>query len=132
MVWKKDSDRLSSFLLEVCCGENSRLSNTFKEKGGEAIRIFLPDHDTSKKVTAKALIQTIEELQSEKFEVKIWVSIPCSPWCSWQRVNAKTVPGFEEKLKELREASLTLVENVKELIEETKCESYFEWPKNND
>ena len=88
--------KIKSVLVEVCCGENSKLSNTFKEKGGEAIRIFLPQHDMSKRVTLKALTQTIEELQSEKFNVKIWVSIPCSPWCSWQRVNAKTVPGFEE------------------------------------
>ena len=79
-----------------------------------------------------ALKLTIEDLKQENFEVEIWISIPCSPWCSWQRVNLKTVPNFEERLNEMRDESLILVDNVKELVEDTKCESYFEWPKNND
>jgi hypothetical protein len=80
----------------------------------------------------KALELTIADLKQENFEVKIWVSIPRSPWCSWKSVNLKTVPNFEERLKEMRDESLILVDNVKEVIESTKCESYFEWPKNND
>ena len=32
----------------------------------------------------------------------------------------------------MRDESLILVDNVKEVIEDTKCEAYFEWPKNND
>ena len=32
----------------------------------------------------------------------------------------------------MRDETLNLVDNVKELVEDTKCESYFEWPKNND
>jgi len=80
----------------------------------------------------KALKLTVEDLQQENFDVKIWISIPCSPWCSWQRINMKIVPNFEERLKEMRDESLKLVDNVKELVEDTKCESYFEWPKNND
>ena len=75
---------------------------------------------------------TIESLQEEKFEAKIWISIPCSPRCSWQRVSLKTAPNFEERLKEMRDESLRLVDKVKEMINDTKCESYFEWPKKND
>jgi hypothetical protein len=41
----------------------------------------------------------------------------------------KIIPNFEERLNEMREESLNLVDNVKELVEDTKCESYFEWPK---
>ena len=63
--------QIKKILIEVCCGENSRLTSNFKEKGGEAIRIFLPHHDMSKDYTMKALKMTIEELQQEDFEVKI-------------------------------------------------------------
>jgi predicted adenine nucleotide alpha hydrolase (AANH) superfamily ATPase len=133
-VKDREHAKIKKVLIEVCCGETSKLSSAFKEKGGEAIRIYLPNHNMLKRHTIKALKLTIEDLKQEDFEVKIWISIPCSPWCSWQRVNLKTVPNFEERLKEMRDESLILVGigNVKELVEESKCESYFEWPKNND
>ena len=75
---------------------------------------------------------TTKSLQEEKFELKIWISVPCSPWCSWQRVNLKTAPNFEERLKGMGDESLILVDNVIEVLNDTKCESYFEWPKKND
>ena len=62
------------------------------------MRIYLPNHNMMKRYTVRALKLTIEDLKQEGFEVKIWVSIPRSPWCSWQRVNLKTVPNFEERL----------------------------------
>ena len=131
-VKDRENATVKKILIEVCCGEASKLSSTFKDKGGEAIRIYLPNHNMLKRYTLMALKLTIEDLKQENFEVKIWISIPCSPWCSWQRVNLETVPNFEENLNEMRDESLTLFDNVKELIEDTKCESYFEWPKNND
>ena len=107
---------VKKILIEVCCGENNKLSSTFKDKGGEAIRIHLPDHNMLKRYTTKALKLTIEDLKQEGFEVQIWVSIPCSPWCSWQRVNLKTVPNFKERLKEMRDELHILVDNVKEVM----------------
>jgi hypothetical protein len=99
-VKNRKSASIKKILVEVCCGENSKLTTAFKEKGGEGIRIYLPYHDMQKRYTIKGLKLTIEDLKQEGFEVKLWVSIPCSPWCSWQRVNLKTVPNFEERLKE--------------------------------
>ena len=131
-VKDREKATVKKILIEVCCGDTSKLSSTFKDKGGEAIRIYLPNNDMLKRYTLKALKLTVEDLKQENFEVKIWISIQCSPWCSWQRVNLKTVPNFDERLKEMRDESLILVDHVKELIEDTKCESYFEWPKNND
>ena len=39
---------------------------------------------------------------------------------------------LEDRLRERRDESLLLVDKVTQLVEETKCESYFEWPKKND
>ena len=47
-------------------------------------------------------------------------------------MNLRKLPNFEERDKEMRDGSLTLVENVKEVVEDTRCESYFEWPRKND
>ena len=115
-VKDREEATVKKTLIEVCCGEHSKLSSTSKDKGDEAIRIYLPNHDMLKRYTAKALKLTIEDLKQENFEVKIWVSIPCSPWCSWQRVNLKTVPNFEERFNEMRDESLILVDNVKDSL----------------
>ena len=70
-------------LFEVCCGEKSKLASHFKEQGGEAIRLFFPTHDVSKDWTIEAAKIAIENLKEEGFEVKLWISVPCSPWCAW-------------------------------------------------
>ena len=67
-------------LFEVCCGEYSKLASHFKEKGGEAIRLFLPKHDVSKDWTIEAAKRVIGSLKEEGFEVKLWISVPRSPW----------------------------------------------------
>jgi hypothetical protein len=42
------------------------------------------------------------------------------------------IEGFKETLESKRSESLVLVDGVKRVIEATKVEGYFEWPKNND
>ena len=78
---------IKTVLFEVCCAENSRLTSQFKERGGEGIRLYLPKHDVVKDYTTEAAKRATKILQDEGFTVKIWISIPRSPWCSWQRVN---------------------------------------------
>ena len=76
-VKDREEATVKKTLIEVCCGEASKLSSTFKDKGGEAIRIYLPSHDMRKRYTLKALKLTIEDLKQENFKVKLWISIPC-------------------------------------------------------
>ena len=119
-------------LIEVCCGENSKLAAEFKEQGGEAIRLYLPKHDVSKDHTIEGLKRAIDTLTQEGFEVKIWISVPRYPWSSWRRSNLKKIPNFEEKLKMKREEPLVLIRGTTMLVEETKCEPDFGWPEKND
>ena len=70
-VKDREHATVKKVLIEVCCGEASKLSSTFKEKGGEAIRIYLPNHNMLKRYTLMALKLTIEDLKQENFEVKI-------------------------------------------------------------
>jgi hypothetical protein len=77
----------NTILFEVRCGEKSRLMSQFKQRGGEGIRLYLPDHNVAKDYTIEAAKRVTKTLQEEGFTVKIWISIPCSPWCSWQRIS---------------------------------------------
>ena len=133
---QQDKDRHKAekkkVLCEVCWRENSKLASHFKEQGGDAVRLFFPKHDVSKDWTIEAAKIVIGNLKDESFEVKLWISVPRSPWCAWQRVSLWTIEGFKEKLQERREESLRLIDKAKQLVEETKCESDFEWPKKND
>ena len=116
----------TTILFEVCCGENSRLMSQFKQRGGEGIRLYLPKHNVAKDYTIEAAKRVTKILQEEGFTVKIWISIPCSPWCSWQRVNLWKIEGWEKTLDDHREESRELIDKVTKLVEDTKCESYFE------
>ena len=92
----------------------------------------LPKHDVSKERTVEAVKETIKVLYQEGFKVVLWISIPCHPWCSWQRVNLKIIEDYEKTLAEKRKESLELVKSVKKMVQESKSEAYFEWPAKND
>ena len=47
-VKHRQKANIKTVLFEVCCGENSRLTSQFKERGGEGIRLYLPKHDVAK------------------------------------------------------------------------------------
>jgi hypothetical protein len=78
----------------------------------EFIRMLNKEYNTLKRLRnqfiAKTKIKTDKILEDEDFTVKIWISIPCSPWCSWQGVNLWTIEGFSEKLQERRGESRIL------------------------
>ena len=104
-VSEREKAEVKKVLFDVCCGENSKLTSHFKDRGGEGIRLYLPKHNVAIDHTIEAAKRVIKILEDEGFTVKIWISIPCSPWCLWQRVNLWTVKGFEGTLNERREES---------------------------
>ena len=53
-VKNRDTATIENVLIEVCCGVKSKLTATFKERGGEAIQIYLPNHNMLKRYTMKA------------------------------------------------------------------------------
>ena len=89
----RETLKVKTILIEVCCNEDSQMSSHMRERGGGFIRIGLPKHDGT-----KALKQVVEELQEEGMKTVLWISSPCSPWCTWQRVNLKVIEGFKEDL----------------------------------
>jgi len=131
-VNEREKAEVKKVLIEVCCAKNSRLTSHSRDRGGEGIRLYLPKHNVARDYTIEAAKRVIKILEDEGFTVKIRISIPCSPWCSWQRVNLCVIEGFESTLNQKREESRKLMDKVTKLVEDTKCESYFEWPKRID
>ena len=76
-VNKRQKAHIKKVLIEVCCGENSRLTSHSREKGGEGIRLYI--HNVARDYTIEAAKRVIKILKEEGFTVKIWISIPCSP-----------------------------------------------------
>ena len=99
-VKDRHSQKRKDILIEVCCYEESKLSKQFQERGGGAIRISFPKHDLSKEEAEKAIVKVVKKMQSEGFKVHVWTSLPCSPWCAWQRVNKAILHNYQEILEE--------------------------------
>jgi len=142
---RKDKDNLK-VLLEFCCDPDSLMTEEYRQQGGASFRFGLPQYNLLEENNILLINELMDELQRRDFTPIVWGSIPCSPWCSWQRVNCATIEGHPEKLKAQREESLKLVDNFKKIIEhadQNKCicphqgeeepaRFYFEWPRFND
>jgi hypothetical protein len=79
------------------------------EEGGAAFRFGLPQRDLLIYYNILLLDEFIKELVKENFVPVVWGSVPCSPWCSWQRVNGATIENHAERLLKQRTESLQLI-----------------------
>lgn len=72
-------------------------------------------------------------------EVFVWAAVPCTAWCSWQRVNMRLGQGAAAKIKVSRvesemllEKFATFVEQIREGLENSAAERIhvaFGWPQ---
>jgi hypothetical protein len=85
--------------------------------------LYLPKHNVARDYTIEAAKRVIKILEDEGFTVKIWISIPCFPWRSWQRVSLCVIEWYESTLNEKREESREVMDKVTKLVGDTKCES---------
>ncbi|CAL1166991.1 unnamed protein product [Cladocopium goreaui] len=117
-------------LMEVCCPTDSRLVETFLNKGRSAIRIGLPAIDLSKKKGLEELLRMIEKHRP----AVLWFSLPCGPYSPIQELFNENTP---EKLQqsELRKArSRRLMANgITAARRQVSLggEIGWEWPRDN-
>lgn len=102
------------------------MSEEFRRESGSAMRLFFPDLEMMEKENIEALKKVNETLNDEGFEIHVWIAIPCSPWCTWQRVNLAVIEGFKNILTKKRQESLELREGVNDVVSEGKRTFYFE------
>ena len=81
-------------LAEICCHPENELSWTCQAQGGKAMRLSIgTGYDL---LTYDGTQSALSELvaRAPRFS---WFSTPCTPWCSWQRVNLANATEQERK-----------------------------------
>ena len=122
-------------LFEWCCEPDSELSAWMKCHGEEAQRLCLPNYDMSKEDVVAKVVRQIVTDEQDGYNVAVWISLPCTPWTTWQRINAKLGVRTAEHVQEERRRSvgmLRLMVGAMELLQERIPAEHlvraFEWP----
>ena len=77
-------------LIELCCSADSRLGATRPESADCARYRFTEREDLTSAPGLREALLAVHESQARcKGHLLIWVSIPCTGGCQWNRVNAR-------------------------------------------
>ncbi|CAE8620464.1 unnamed protein product, partial [Polarella glacialis] len=106
-------------IIEWCCHEDSVLTQAFRARGHQGIRLGLFNVDLSKEEDVAKAVRCILEVRRTGAFVLVWVSLPGHPWSSWQLVNIKD-PRQAPRLLRQRAASEEMVQKVCEAFEQVK------------
>ena len=119
----EDNKRNNRLLVEFCCSEDSKLGEDRKSaKGCEVIRVTIKD-DATKEETLAKLGKKIRKFHESTAKdqggnkVMIFVSLPCTGGCPWNRIN-KDNPGGLEKIESHQKEFKRLFKNLCLLMDE--------------
>ena len=90
-------------LFEYACSEDSLLGQWFENHGHVVRRLGLPNTDLSSLDVVTAVSIEARQILQAGGPVFLWVSLPCSAWSNWQRINLKG-PGAQRILARQRES----------------------------
>ena len=117
-------------LMEICCPPDSRLVQTFLDRGHGALRIGLPAIDLSTK-------KGLEEVKAmiDKWRPKVaWISLPCGPFSPIQELFNENDPDKLARSLLRKKRARRLIANGLAVAEyQIQCggEIGWEWPANN-
>ena len=117
-------------LMEVCCGPQSRLTETVKERGGIAYRVGLENNmDLSTNIG-------FERARAFASEVKprwMMISTPCGPTSNIQNLNQKTEKQIKQLKQKQRRSRKIIGHAVILALEQLERggEIIWEWPVGN-
>ena len=122
------SGRFDRVVLELCCEEDSVLSMNVV---GRSLTVRVTEAlNLADSHTVRVLNAIVRVAEHMNIDVHIWISIPCTAGCTWQRVNRAR--GFRTGdinfTKELIRVGLAVATNVIKI----EGKVYWEWPETND
>ena len=121
-------------LVELCCYSDSLLSTCFEEDGHTVFRVGLPAFDLAVRKTCKVVQKHVMTLLETHKQMLIWVSVPCSPWSSLQRLNL--AQGHTDTVEKSRREGLVLIKNVigilRVVMRDRRVAVIWEWPRYNE
>ena len=82
-------------IVEFCCGHNSRIGQPRNKKPGCRVVRLTVDDDLRKRSGMETALKAVREHHN----VLLWVAIPCTGGCPWQRINSKRSPETAAKIK---------------------------------
>ena len=124
---RKKLDAINRLLAEICCEEDSLLGKHAPAEC-EVVRVTAEDDLVSSKGFEKAMKATKHK------NCCLWISIPCTGGCSWQRQN-KFLKGHQKRMlkhKKLFDALFANVLKLCESVRENGGNIVLEWPDGND
>ena len=117
-------------LLEVCCSDQSRLTQTVQSAGGVAYRVGIQNNmDLTTEIGGERARQFAEKVKPRW----LWISTPCGPTSPLQNLNQKTAIQIK-KLKQKQRKSRKIIRNGLVLAEEQVQRGGhvgWEWPALN-
>ena len=118
-------------ILELCCEADSGLGTAAPDFGFSSGRITIAERLDLPRGVAAAL-----RFVAEHPGLDVWCSLPCTDWCSWNRLNAARLGGgFRAGLAYRRRKSLKMVavaERVMLAALASGGRAHFEWPRHCD
>ena len=125
----------TTYLIEWCCHPDSELMNQWTRAGGTGLRIALPHFDARSVCTARHATREIKKALDAGKHTRIHISLPCTCWSSWSRINAHKSEAYREQRGAQRRESRLMIQNVLSILKEFEGERFgasFEWPANCD
>ena len=122
-------------LLEWCCYPDSLLSAVWMSQGRTAYRLGLPAFDLTTAEGVRIVNYIIDAHMNVGHSAFVWISLPCTPWTSWQRINAASNPEFMARNEEAKDTSRLILQLVINFLHRSFCyyagrfEAAFEWPR---
>ena len=125
-------DREPWHVMEYCCEKGSLLSEWFLTRTS---RFGLPTSDRRTRHAAEDVVRRVEQALDKGERVLLWAALPCTPWSSWQHMNATLSVQTAERIELARQESLRMlrifVDVVKRVLEVggDRVAVAFEWPR---
>ena len=124
---RQPSTSSERWLVEAFCSEDSQLGKMGQSFGHQVLRLTKAVNLMS--ASGQDLGLTVIKGSDNPF---LWGSLPCTPWCHWQRLNlARGTQKTINKITQARQESiqaLAVFDKLGQAVAEAEGAMAFEWP----
>eukprot|EP00972_Heterocapsa_arctica_P047964 7075609-Heterocapsa_arctica.AAC.1 len=64
------------------------MAQWFLDHGHTSVRLHPPQWDLRNVVHIERIVALVEQAYARGFRIYLWIALPCTPWSSWQHINA--------------------------------------------
>jgi hypothetical protein len=104
--------------------------NQWADNNGKGLRVASPNFDARKPQTVKDIVARIRSKLDAAQNVRMHISLPCTCWSSWGRVNAAKSPNYRMERDHQQAESRMMLRHVMTILTKFQGERFgasFEW-----